>query len=411
MRHRFEAKRDIVRAVLAGAALVLPGCGGPEPSAGEPAAIDVPLLPAEAGTAELAPPTRLHWMRAGASVRLVFSRSEDDTADERRVARYVVCTPAACRSTELNYLDLAPEEARAAVAYAADASGALGGPSDLARASVDGVLDLDGVGAAASALVASSVTAPMPGPFVVLGPSAASNKTTGAWSFWQHKSGFHKPSGGIDGSDDTFAWDINLNVSGAGSDMDAGMLFYAVATGTVTKWSGTILPGVGATKPILVDHGGYWSGYLHASVVYAKEGDQVSPFTALGKIGGSTGYPNHLHLATYSGENKTGKLKSYDAALTQGSMDILLGSPSSIGVGASLLLPATGCRIAVLGLCVWGATNLNDAAVFKNTWWKSSKPAVVKVDGYGKITGVAKGTADISVLYSGKWGTKTITVN
>ena len=49
------------------------------------------------------------------------------------------------------------------------------------------------------------------------------------WSFWQHMTGSHTAGGGIGNSNDTSAWNINLE-----NDADAGKSVYSVAVGVVT---------------------------------------------------------------------------------------------------------------------------------------------------------------------------------
>ena len=73
-----------------------------------------------------------------------------------------------------------------------------------------------------------------------------------AWEFWQHKTGFHggeSPHCGIACSDDTFAWDVNLN----GEPADRGKPVFAVAKGKVVKYAGDRKPG-GCSGAVLIEH-------------------------------------------------------------------------------------------------------------------------------------------------------------
>lgn len=51
-----------------------------------------------------------------------------------------------------------------------------------------------------------------------------------------------------------------------------------------------------------------------------------------------------------------------------------------------------------LSLCILKYVYPNDAQD-KTIYWKSSNPSILKVDGSGKITGVAVGTATITAFY------------
>jgi uncharacterized protein YjdB len=215
---------------------------------------------------------------------------------------------------------------------------------------------------------------------------------------------------------DTLAYDINLNVTGTGGNLDKGMEFLPVGYGWVKKWLGTTAPGGDSLKTIYVDHSGWSSVYLHASVVNAKENDYVTPWTILGKIGGSGGYPDHLHVSVYK---KVGtKLVSYSVsflsnpvtiAWTQSLTQLKKGTATTLGATATRKHHVMG-HVGGTGGYVPPSVNLNTAAVFANTWWKSSNSSVLSVDGNGKVTAKAAGTATISLYYSGQLVKRTLTV-
>ena len=58
----------------------------------------------------------------------------------------------------------------------------------------------------------------------------------------------------------------------------------------------------------------------------------------------------------------------------------------------------------------WAALPLNGSNVYDNTWWKSSNSSVLSVDGYGKVTAKAAGSATITFYYSGVKATRSISV-
>ena len=76
-------------------------------------------------------------------------------------------------------------------------------------------------------------------------------------------------------------------------------------------------------------------------------------------------------------------------------------------------LNKTSTTIAVGASETLTATVTPDNATFKNVTWKSSNEAVATVDASGKVTGVAKGTATITVttVMGGKTATCTVTVS
>jgi hypothetical protein len=377
--------------------------------------------------ASLNAPTGLHWVEQGDTVRLVFSRSPGDTAEQSPVAYYNVCVEmTTCIRTETNYLDFSAShpaiaKSRTVTVQSVGLEGNFSLFSQPSRYGYEltvnpkdlGVSDGQAGyatthGALSTSGVPSKVYAPVAGSIVHHSKYSGSNKTSKAWSFWQHKSGYHHTHGGINGSNDTNAWDINLNVSGAGSNMDKKMPFYSAGYGTVVKW-GYKKPGTDNTKSILVNHNGWYSGYLHAASVYVKQGDYVTPWTKLGRIGkaGSTNY--HLHFAVYEGANKYKGLKSQNAKFKTHSVSVAFASFGSLKPGTSKSLTATASIKNYSGQKM-GSVGLNTSVDYAQTWWKSSNPSVVSVNGYGKLTAKKAGSATVSVYYSGVKASKSIKV-
>jgi hypothetical protein len=168
-------------------------------------------------------------------------------------------------------------------------------------------------------LVPLVVSVPVQGAFRETGSENRDcNNAIGLWTLCQHGDGFHRPSGGISGSDDTFAWDANQP-----DDLDRGKQVFAVAAGRVVRYAGAVLPGA-SSGAVLIEHRTgdltWWSGYLHMSNVQVVEGQEVTSLTPLGRISdvcecGSV--PNHLHFAIYYGHNSAGNLKSRRAEFQQ----------------------------------------------------------------------------------------------
>ncbi len=186
-----------------------------------------------------------------------------------------------------------------------------------------------------------SVMPPVEGPYRVTGvENSVCNNSPDEWTFCQHQTGFHGPGGGIAGSDDTFAWDMNLI-----GDLDDGAPVFAVASGTVVRYAGLHGPGE-RSGSVLVEHSSngitWWSGYLHMEGVVVSLGQSVTPSTILGYISNvidnGTSIPNHLHFVVYEGANTYGGLVSRDAEFSDaGTPDIRItplsltfGSPSSV---------------------------------------------------------------------------------
>ena len=162
-----------------------------------------------------------------------------------------------------------------------------------------------------------TITAPVEGPLRVTrqADNPDCDNASDLWTFCQHKTGFHKPGGGVGGADDSYAWDVNL-----AGDADNGRRVFAVANGKVVKYAGASAPW-GSSGSVLIEHSGpegtWWSGYLHMSNVQVQEGQTVSAVTWLGDIGNVSNagpVPNHLHFVVYQGVNQQSSLTSRDVS-------------------------------------------------------------------------------------------------
>ena len=171
----------------------------------------------------------------------------------------------------------------------------------------------------------TTILSPVKGAFTV----ASSSSTK--WSFNQHKTDKHKPNKGIGGSDDTYAWDINLNYPS--DNTDKGKPVYAVADGFVTiQYADRLNGSKGSFGQLLIEHnnGGvkWWSGYLHmrnieVSPSTASHKVWVTKNTILGYISDKGANNDHLHFAVYKGENKQYKLKSFNVAFSERSTVVI----------------------------------------------------------------------------------------
>ena len=189
------------------------------------------------------------------------------------------------------------------------------------------VINPDGTSSSlvAFSVVELAITAPVTGKFRVTGrgnPNCSGQ--SGLWTYCQHQTGFHRAGGGIGGSDDTLAWDMNLL-----NDGDNKKPVYAVAPGTVIKYVGAHDPGV-RSGAVLIRHitNGVtcWSGYLHMTDVRVKTNQMVTPATILGRISnvcdgcGGDSIPNHLHFVVYEGVNTPGGLVSRNVMFVERSV-------------------------------------------------------------------------------------------
>jgi HEAT repeat protein len=146
------------------------------------------------------------------------------------------------------------------------------------------------------------------------------------WCFNQHKTGMngigHIPGGGVGKADDTYAWDANLNTADEW-DLDNGKPVYAVAPGVVCQTYGSKknADDIGGYGQVLIEHSyqgkKWWSGYLHLTNIQVVKGQAVTEETILGNVSQVGADNSHLHFVVYTGENSEGKLRSFDAQISQ----------------------------------------------------------------------------------------------
>jgi len=155
----------------------------------------------------------------------------------------------------------------------------------------------------------------------VVGEIAVGSCSGTKWCFNQHKecdsNGIgHCPGGGINGTDDTNAWDLNLY-----NDLDNGKPVYATAPGVVADTFAGVENPSDSYGRVLIEHDYYgnkwWSGYLHMKDINVINGQHVDSGTIIGYIShvSPKSIPNHLHFAVYRGSNTTGGLISFDVPI------------------------------------------------------------------------------------------------
>jgi hypothetical protein len=146
-----------------------------------------------------------------------------------------------------------------------------------------------------------SVLSPVLGALTVT--SSNIHVADGRWEFNQHKGSLHRPGGGISGSDDTYAWDVNLYTP-TNANADAGQEVRAVADGEVVDYAG-VAPGQSAGA-VLIAHPSsqnpvWWSGYLHMQSLSISSGQRVTHDSIIGRIGRAGIDNDHLHFVVYTG--------------------------------------------------------------------------------------------------------------
>ncbi len=171
-------------------------------------------------------------------------------------------------------------------------------------------------------MTSRTVLAPVVGPLRVTGPANASCANSQAvWTFCQHRTGLHASRRGVGGSDDTYAWDVNLV-----RNADRGRQVFAVAPGRVVRY-GDVRGLPNPSGGVLVEHsprgvpcaaagsGCWWSGYLHLASISVTIGQSVDRATPIGVVGNVSPrpVPHHLHFAVYEGANRRQGLVSVDA--------------------------------------------------------------------------------------------------
>lgn len=165
-------------------------------------------------------------------------------------------------------------------------------------------------------LLPSSVLSPVIGPLRV---TSSNQGVVGFWEFNQYPGGgLHTSTGGIAGSDDRYAWDVNQYLQG-NPNADAGKEVYATADGDVVNYAGVGLPN--GCKAVLIAHPSsqnpeWYSGYLHLASYNVSIPQHVTSTTVIGRIGRSCATNDHLHFVIYT-KNASGKLISFNANITE----------------------------------------------------------------------------------------------
>jgi hypothetical protein len=211
--------------------------------------------------------------------------------------------------------------------------------------------------------------------------------------------------------DDTQAVDLNL-----ADNRETKLPVVAPLSGTVTSL-GTTYPGTldgGTLGAVLIDHGGgLFTAYMHLNTIKVKSKDVVKAGQELGTIGNKGVTAIHLHMAAYRKEGSV--LVSKPITFSN--------RPFAISLAWQVLYDSKGKPLPDAPLKVGGAKQLTGAVPFgakgdissgtyyPNTFWSSDNVKVAKVDGNGRVTGVAKGNTTIRVKFSGQEFTLAVTVS
>ena len=161
-------------------------------------------------------------------------------------------------------------------------------------------------------LATGSIRSPVTGALESVSTASACSGTK--WCFDQNMIGLHAVNGGICDSDDTYAWDADLDYPTY--DSDAGKPVYAIGSGVVADSYGGCTNAGGDHGQVLIQHvyNGvtWWSGYLHLGNIQVVKGQSVNENTIIGYVA-ATGTPvNHLHFVTYQGSNVIRGLVSFN---------------------------------------------------------------------------------------------------
>ena len=246
------------------------------------------------------------------------------------------------------------------------------------------------------------VLSPVEGPLMVK-KSIELFGDTERWRFNQHNTGGHVLGGGIGGSDDTYAWDVNLHKSGD-TDADDGKPVYAVTSGIVADrygvYNGQPVDGSpGTYGKVIIEHeyGGnkWYSAYLHLDNIRVEPGDEVTSSTHLGDISSTGTDNNHLHLVFYTGDNTLrGGLTSFDAHIVDRGSD----SPPTPISPIIETLAIDDSDVSATSAVLRGRLSNTVSGTEYTVWFKYDKESAPSEDLYSPSQSVSgDGTFEITV--------------